>query len=53
MEDIHPKWCFLMYGIWGGILGIACIFLSSEAEKDRIDGEEDYVSHWSSDYVEG
>jgi len=53
MEDIHPKWAFLMYGIFSGIVGIACIFLSAECEADRIEGEEEYVSHWSSDYVEG
>lgn len=53
MEDIHPKWAFLMYGIWGGIIGIACFFLSAEAEADRLEGEEEYESHWSSDYVRG
>ena len=53
MEDIHPKWAFLMYGIWGGIVGISCIFLSAEAEADRLEGEEDYESHVSSGYVAG
>jgi hypothetical protein len=53
MEDIHPKWAFLMYGIWGGILGIVCFFLSAEAEKERNDGEEEEISHFSSDYVQG
>lgn len=53
MEDIHPKWAFLMYGIWGGIVGISCFFLSAEAEADRLEGEEDYESHFSSDYVRG
>lgn len=51
MQDMHPKWAFLMYGIWGGILSIVCFFLSAEAEADRLEGEEEYESHWSSDYV--
>jgi MFS-type transporter involved in bile tolerance (Atg22 family) len=54
MEDIHPKWAFLMYGIWGGILGIVCIFLSAEAEIELNEGEEDGLSsRFSSAYVEG
>lgn len=49
MEDVHPKWAFLGYGVWGGILGISCIFLSADCERDQLEGEEEYVSHWSSD----
>jgi hypothetical protein len=53
MEDIHPKWAFLIYGIWGAVLGIVCIFLSAEAEIELNEGEEEYESHFSSAYVEG
>jgi hypothetical protein len=53
MEDIHPKWGFLTYAIFGGILGICCLFLDKEAEIETNEGEEEYVSHWSSNYIEG
>ena len=53
MEDIHPKWAFLAYGCFGLLVGIACCFLSREAEVELLEGEEEYVSHFSSEYTEG
>ena len=53
MEDVHPKWGFLIYGIIGALLGISCLFLSKDAEKEINEGEQDYVSYWSSHYTEG
>ena len=50
MEDYHPKWAFLSYGIYGLIIAIACIFLSKEAEMEYVEGEPEYVSHFSSEY---
>jgi hypothetical protein len=53
MEDIHPKWAFLAYGCFGLVVAFSCIFLSREAEIEFLEGEEEYVSHYSSEYLDG
>lgn len=52
-EDYHPKWLFLGYGCWGLVLLVAAFFLSAEAEKEWLDGEEPAVTDFSSEYLEG
>ena len=52
-EDFHPKWAFLIYGCWGLVLLITSFFLSAEAEKEWLDGEEPDITEYSSEYFEG
>ena len=51
MDNYHPKWAFLIYGIFGFLLGILCFFLNSEAEKEVI--EDFLISEYSSEIMEG
>lgn len=51
MENYHPRWAFLIYGVFGFLLGILCFFLNSEAEKEVA---EDYlISEYSSEIMDG
>jgi len=52
-EDYHPKWAFLIYGSWGLVVLVAAAFLSSEAEKEWLDGEEPEITDYSSEYHDG
>lgn len=51
MENYHPKYAFLGYGIYGFILGIACFFLSRNSERDFLPGEEPVRSDYSSEVM--
>jgi len=53
MERYHPRYAFLGYGIYTLILGIACFWLSSDAEKIYLEGEVQYVSEYSSELLSG
>jgi len=53
LQDSHPKWAFLTYGCWGLVLFVACFFLSADAEKEYLDGEEPELTEFSSEYLEG
>ena len=54
MEKVHPRYAFLAYGCLGYILAVACCFLSGEAERERIDdNDEAIISEWSSEIREG
>jgi hypothetical protein len=37
MDNLHPKYAYLIYGIIAFIAAIACIFLNREAEIEVID----------------
>lgn len=52
LQDVHPKWAFLVYGCWGIVLGIGCCFLSAEAERDFLEGEEPAPTEFSSEILE-
>mmetsp|Transcript_1696 Transcript_1696/g.2992 ORF Transcript_1696/g.2992 Transcript_1696/m.2992 type:complete len:173 (-) Transcript_1696:582-1100(-) len=52
MDQYHPRYAFLAYGVYGIILGSACFFLNKEAEKEYLDGEEPELTHWSSELME-
>lgn len=52
-EDFHPKWAFLIYGCWGLVLIVAASFLSAEAEKEWLEGEEPELTDYSSELLEG
>jgi len=51
MEQYHPRYAFLAYGIVGLILGVCCFFLSKEAEIEVF--EEVDQSDFSSEVLEG
>jgi hypothetical protein len=53
LEDSHPKWAFLAYGCWGLVLFVACFFLSAEAERDYLEGEEPDLTEFSSELLDG
>ena len=53
MEKYHPKYAFLGYGIFGLFVFISCIFLSDDAEKEYLRGDEPMLSEWSSVIQEG
>ena len=53
MEKFHPKYAFLGYGLFGLFVFISCIFLSSDAEKDFLKGDEPMLSEWSSVIEQG
>lgn len=53
MENVHPKWAYLAYGIVGLIVAVCCIFLSKEAEKEYNEGEIIEITEWSSALEEG
>ena len=53
MEKAHPRWSFLIFGTFSLYVGISCIFLSSDAEKEFIRGDEPVVSEWSSEIRDG
>ena len=53
MDNVHPKWAFLAYGISGFIVAICCIFLSKEAENEVNEGEVIEITEWSSALEEG
>jgi hypothetical protein len=53
MERYHPRYAFLGYGIYTLILGIACFWLSSDAERIYLEGEVQYVSEYSSELLSG
>ena len=40
MEKFHPKYAFLGYGFYGLFAFISCLFLSSDAEKEFLKGDE-------------
>jgi hypothetical protein len=37
MDNIHPKWAYLIYASFSLIVAISCIFLNKEAEVEVID----------------
>jgi len=49
LENCHPKYAFLGYGIYGFFLGTACLFLNKEAENEFGTAEELKPSEYSSD----
>lgn len=53
MERYHPRYAFLGYGIYTLLLAIACFWLSADAERIYLDGEEIYVSEYSSELLSG
>lgn len=52
MEKFHPKYAFLFYGCFGLFVFISCLFLSSDAEKEFIKGDEPVLTEWSSEIKE-
>lgn len=52
-NQIHPKYTFLGFGIYGFILGIAALFLNKEAEKEFFDEEELAPTEFSSELRAG
>ena len=50
MDSVHPKYAFLAYAILELIIGISCIFLNSEAEKEviNLDGVREVETDYSS-----
>ena len=53
MEKYHPKYAFFGYGIFGLFVCISAFFLSADAEKEFIKGDEPILSEWSSEIQEG
>ena len=53
MEKYHPKYAFLGYGFFGLFVGVSCFWLSSDAEKEFIKGDEPVASEWSSELKDG
>lgn len=53
MERYHPRYAFLIYGIYTFILAIASCFLSSDAEKIYMEGESPPLSEYSSELLSG
>ena len=53
MEKYHPRYAFLGYGFYGLFLGVAVFFVSSDAEKEYLRGEEPVLSEWSSELKDG
>jgi len=53
LQETHPKYAFLGYAIMGFIVGVSCIFLSHEAEREYLPGEEPDPTEFSSELLEG
>lgn len=53
MDQYHPKYAFLIYGVFGGVLGLSCFFLRREAENEYVDGEVPELTEWSSELISG
>jgi MFS family permease len=53
MERYHPRNAFLLYGVYSLVVGIACFFLSSNAELNYIPGEKEIITEWSSEVLAG
>lgn len=48
-ERFHPKYVFFIYGFFGLFLAIIAFFLSNEAEREYLTGEEPEPSDFSSE----
>ena len=48
-NEIHPKYTFLGFGIYGLFLGIVAIFLNKEAEKEYFDEDDLAPTEYSSE----
>ena len=53
LEEAHPKWVFLGHGCYGFVLAVATCFLSTDAEREFLVGEEPDVTEWSSEFMAG
>ena len=53
MDEYHPKYGFLAYGINGVILFFCCFFLSRESENELNEGEVDEFTIVSSEVLSG
>jgi len=53
LDNIHPKYAFLGYGILGLFLATGAIFLSSEAEQEVINDNDGWASEYSSEILSG
>jgi hypothetical protein len=52
MDEYHPRYAFLAYGIIGLFLGIGSFFLRREAENEFNVGEEQAETELSSELLE-
>lgn len=53
LDNIHPKYAFLGFGILGLFLAIGSCFLSSEAEFEVINDNDMWASDYSSEILDG
>jgi len=53
LDNIHPKYAFLGFGVVGLCLAVGACFLSSEAEQEVIDDNDMWASEYSSEILSG